>query len=351
MYPKLEINIKKIQENAAVALDLCKQNSISCFLVTKVLAGDVKIVSQLSKLGFTHLADSRLKNLKKFKNLTLPKVLLRSPMKHEIKDLLNYADVSLESELSTIKNINAYAKKYKKNHDIILMFDLGDLREGIFIEDDYIAVVQEILSLDHINLLGIGTNLTCYGGIIPTHEHLDCLRGIKTQLESYFNIIIPLISAGNSSLIYLLEQNLPLEINNIRLGEAIYFGHETSFHQAIKAMHQDIFILKAELIEVKIKPSLPQGQRGFNAFREVLPIKDQGLMKRGILALGKQDINEKDIFPLDNNVHIIGASSDHLILDLTKTTYKIGDTISFKLNYSSLLSLMNSKYVKKTYNL
>ncbi len=350
MYPRLVINIKKLCKNAEIILSLCQKNNISsCFLVTKVLAGNVRITKSLAPLGFSHIADSRITNLKKYKDISLPKVLLRSPTKNEIKNVILYTDVSLESELATIYNLNEEAKQQNKIHKIILMFDLGDLREGILISDDYIKFVNDILKLTNINLWGIGTNLTCYGGIIPTKEHLSQLIKIKENIENFFNISIPIISAGNSSFIYLLDEKIPKQINNLRIGEAIYFGHETSYYQKIASMYQDAFTLEAQLIEVKTKPSLPIGLKGKNAFLEIPQITNQGIMLRGIAAIGRQDVYEKNLFPINKNIKIIGASSDHLILDLTNTNYKLGDIISFRINYPGLLQLMTSKYITKNY--
>ena len=174
IFPQIEINLKKIKENAEKILDLCHKGGIeSVFLVSKVLAGDKKIINEIAGLGFTHLADSRIENLKIYSDINLPKVLLRLPMISEIKAVIEYADLSLNSEIEVIRLLNSEAKQQNKVHDIILMFDLGDLREGIFYLDNYLDTVEEILNMNNLRLVGIGTNLTCYGGIIPTYENLS----------------------------------------------------------------------------------------------------------------------------------------------------------------------------------
>lgn len=349
MYPKLVVDIRKIRENMAYLASLCEENGVNYrFLVTKVLAGNKKIVKALMPGGFTHLADSRIANLKTYRDLPFPKVLLRLPAKSEITATVRYSDISLNSEISTIKLLNRAARKQNKKHQIILMFDLGDLREGIFFQTDYLSVVKEIISLPNIELTGIGTNLTCYGGIIPTVEHYRRLLEIKAKIEKTFGFSVPLISGGNSSTVpLLLQKQLPEGINNLRLGEAVFLGRETAYGHPIPQMHQNAFNLEAEIIEVQTKPSYPIGEIGLNSFGEKPTFTDSGLMKRAIVALGKQDIQFDNLLPQNPSLKIIGGSSDHLIVDISKTDFKVGDILKFNLNYPGLLQTMTSPYVKK----
>ncbi len=351
MYPHIEINIKKLKNNVATIISLCQNAGIkTIFGVTKVIAQDLKIVNALVSSGITHLADSRIENIKAFQHFKLPKVLLRLPMAYEVNDVVKFCDISLNSELDTIRLLNEAALKNHKTHNIILMFDLGDLREGIWFKDDYLKIVSEILRLSNIKLIGIGTNLTCYGAVIPTYDNLFILTDIKKQIEKYFNLKLDIISGGNSSSLHLVvNHNLPKEINNLRIGEAFYLGRETAFEKNIAACHNDVFTLKAQVIELKTKPSLPVGERGVDAFGQKVHYEDVGLINRAILAIGKQDVYPTNIWPMDKNIRILGASSDHLILDVTKANYKLGDIISFHMNYGGLLQLMTSRYVKKVY--
>jgi predicted amino acid racemase len=84
-----------------------------------------------------------------------------------------------------------------------------------------------------------------------------------------------------------------------------------------------------------------------NSFGDVPLILDQGRMERGIVAVGRQDVEQNNLIPTDDSVKIIGASSDHLIVDLTKTHYGVGNILSFKADYPGVLRLMTSPYVKK----
>ena len=230
------------------------------------------------------------------------------------------------------------------------MFDLGDLREGLYYTDEYLSFVKEVTELSNICLLGIGTNLTCYGGVVPSKKILSRLVDIKENIENNLQIKLDIISGGNSSTVTLFDQNvIPNEINHLRLGESILFGKETSYSNEIVGLNHDVFELVAQIIELKEKPSYPDGEMSINSFGEVPDIEDLGIMKRAILAIGKQDVILDNLVPKDPLIKIIGGSSDHLIIDVTKGNYKVGDLISFHINYPALVHLMNSNYVDKEY--
>jgi predicted amino acid racemase len=349
-YPKLEINLDKVKNNVEVIVDLCQKNHIQVAGVTKVFCGEPKIVNAYVDGGVDYLADSRIENLIKLKDFTIPKILLRLPMKSEAKLVVEYADISLNSEIETIRTLSEKAVEKGIIHKIILMVDLGDLREGYYKEEDIYNAVGEILNLKGVKLIGIGTNLTCYGGVIPDENNLGRLVEIGKNIKEKYNIDLEIISGGNSSSLYLImNDNMVNGINNIRLGESLVLGRETAFGKKIENTYEDAFQLEVEIIEVKEKPSIPTGKIGMDAFGKEPSFVDKGTRKRIIAAIGKQDIEFDTLMPIDKDISILGGSSDHLLLDGTdsKIDYKVGDTVRFNLSYGGILSAMTSGYVKK----
>ncbi|QWC00390.1 alanine/ornithine racemase family PLP-dependent enzyme [Mycoplasmatota bacterium] len=351
MYPRIIIETHHIIDNAKKMVNLAKSNHIDYVMaIVKVFAGHLDFLKPFSQTGITHIGDSRIQNLEKLKDIELPKVLVRIPMLSEANKVVRYSDISLNSELKTIKKLNQEAHKQNKKHQIILMFDLGDLREGYYHSQAYLDDVREILQLNHIELLGIGTNLTCYGGLVPNSDVLNRLVKVKNVIESELSVKLKIISGGNSSTVTLFNTNqIPKEVNSLRLGESIFFGKETSYSKEIKDFNHQNYRLETEIIECKIKPSLPEGTTSINSFGEKVEIEDKGLMKRAICAIGKQDVILENLEPIDPNISVIGGSSDHLILDVTNTNYKVGDIVSFNVNYPGLLHLMNSDYIDKVF--
>lgn len=347
--PRVEIDLSKIWHNTKEVVKKCSSHNINIMGVTKVLCGDIDAARAMAEGGVSFIADSRIKNIVNLSMIPLPKILLRIPMQSEISEIVKYCDYSLNSEVETISMLSCEALRQGKVHKIILMVDLGDLREGIWFEN-YDESFQRIAGLKGIEIAGIGTNLTCYGGVIPSKENLTLLSNIADQMRKKYSISLPIVSGGNSSSLHLLDKgSMPSGINNLRIGEAVMLGRETAFGQRIHNMHDDACIFYGEIVEIKHKPSKPIGEIGMDAFGNTPQFEDIGPRYRAIIAAGRQDIDFHGIYPVDDYIKVKGASSDHLILDITecKDRYSVGDEIPFKMSYGCLLRSMTSPYVEK----
>ena len=357
MYPQLRIDLSKIRKNLDTVVSIAKQGGCSLMIVTKGFCADEHIVGEILKNDYvSYLADSRVQNLASYVDKAhmagKETVLLRLPMLCEIEDVVRYADISQNSELETIRALDAEAAKQNKKHKVILMIDMGDLREGMFFQDEeaILKTCCEILKMEHVVLEGIGVNLSCYGAIIPKPDNLGGLCAIAEKIEKKFSIRLNIVSGGNSSSVYLIPKGeLPAKINNLRLGESFILGNETAYSQRIPGTYNDAATLRAQIIELKHKPSLPIGDVGVDAFGQVPSYEDRGWIDRAIFAVGKQDMNPDGLTPLNTKADVLGASSDHLIMDVTKENYKLGDTVDFSLDYGALLKLFTSAYIERAY--
>jgi len=359
MYPRLTVHLAKVRQNLDAVSKITHGGSCSMMIVTKGFCADKKIVELIMKhQGVDFLADSRVQNIKTYAETARKNgketVLLRLPMGSEADEVVKYVDLSFNSEIATITLLNEAAKKYDKKHKVLLMIDLGDLREGIFFkdEDQIMEAISQILKMEHIELYGVGVNLTCYGAVIPKHDNLSILVSIAKKIEEKFGISLSMVSGGNSSSIYLIGKGeMPEGINNLRLGESFILGNDTAYGTKIEGTCSDALILEAEIIELKRKQSIPIGETGVDAFGQKPVYEDRGVIKRAILAVGKQDIDIDSLTPLDKKIDILGGSSDHLILDVTNsdTVYKVGDCIKFELGYGGMLKAFTSAYVDISY--
>lgn len=194
LYPRIVINTNIIKNNTEVIVNLCSEEGIDVVGVTKGICAQKEIVQAIVDGGVKYLADSRIKNLIRLKDFSLPKIMLRIPMVSQAKDIVKYADISLNSELDTIAALSKEAIRLDKIHRIILMIDLGDLREGIFTEKELFETIEEILKLDNIDLIGFGTNLTCYGGVIPDKEVINKLIYLSEIAKEKYNVSLDIIS-------------------------------------------------------------------------------------------------------------------------------------------------------------
>ncbi len=347
--PRIEINLRKIAHNAKTLKELYGSKGIDVIGVTKVVCGDTKIAEIILKSGIRILADSRISNIKKMRDAGIQaQFLLLRTIYSQANDVVNYADISLNSELSVIKELSKFAVKQDKTHKIILMVELGDLREGIMpsvLEN----TVKEIIKLKGIKLVGIGTNLACFGGIKPDNEKMEHLSSIAKNIEDKFKLKLKFISGGNSANYnWFMATKDVGKINNLRLGESIFLGCETLDRKPIPKLFTDAFTLIAEVIELKTKPSLPYGDIHQDAFGNTPKFHDIGEIRRALLGVGLQDVLVSGLMPI-SVIDILGASSDHLIVNAKQTDLKVGDTVKFNLNYGALLAAMTSPYIIKKY--
>ena len=348
--PRIEIDLVKIEHNANKLKALYSSKGINIVGVTKVVCGDSKIASALLKSGIKIFADSRVANIKKMRKAGIKAkfILLRTPIPSQVESVVRYTDISLNSELSVIKKLSISAVKQNITHKIILMVELGDLREGLM-PSDLEAVIKEVMGLKGIKLVGIGTNLACFGGIKPDDKKMEQLSSIAGIIEEKFSLTLDFISGGNSANYSWFMKAKDLgRINNLRIGESIYLGRETLHRTLIPGLFEDAFTLIAEVVESKIKPSVPWGEVCQDAFGNIPKFKDHGKMRRAILGVGLQDVLVSGLTPkLD--IDIIGTTSDHIILDAGQIDLKVGNEVAFNLNYGALLSAMTSPYIIKKY--
>jgi predicted amino acid racemase len=351
--PYLEINLTKIEENARNAVERCRPFGVEVVGVTKGFTALPRIVSAMNAGGIEKMADSRIQNIaalrrRRFKNHV---TLLRIPKLSSIDALLKYVDCSVNSEYAVIRAISDKAAAAGVRHDIILMVDVGDLREGAM-PDEAITLAEQVALLPGVRLAGIGTNMGCYGGILPTIRNLNLLLEIKKEIENRMGFELETVSGGGTSSLRLVEDGtLPDGVNQLRIGEGILLGTDTTHGREIHWLHQDAFLLCSEVIELKTKPSVPIGETGQDAFGNKPTFVDKGMRKRAILALGKQDVTFEGLIPIDPNMVILGGSSDHMIVDVDdcKEQIKVCDMITFRLNYQGLLTSCSSKYIRKKY--
>lgn len=351
----LKLYRKKLHENYDFLNQLFSSRGIEWGIVTKILCGNEKYLSEIIALGIKEIHDSRISNLQIVKSLdpSIQRVYIKPPAKRSIRRIVKYADVSFNTELQTIQWLSEEAVAQNKTHKIIIMIEMGDLREGV-LGEELLNFYKEILKMPNISISGIGTNLNCLNGVMPNQDKLIQLSLYKQLIEAKFDISIPYVSGGTSVAIPLILKNAnPMSVNHFRIGEALFFGKDLFTEKTIKGLHNDVFKLFAEVIEITEKPDTPIGELGKNvAGKTFEPINGEdlsGRSLRAILDIGLLDMQPQYLLPEDKNITIVDASSDMLVMDIShsKKKYEVGSLISFKLSYMGALYLMNSWYIEK----
>jgi len=347
--PRLEVDLAKLHHNTRTLVDRLASRGIGVTGVTKVTLGNPAIARVMLRAGVASIGDSRIENIQRMRTAKVSGtfVLLRTPLMSQVEAVVQYADISFNTEIAVIEKLNQAASRTNRVHQIVLMIELGDLREGI-LPQDLEATVRQILPFSHIRLVGLGANLACFGGIQPDGEKMALLSKLALAMQQRFDLQLPIVSGGNSAnLAWVANTPDTGAINNLRLGESIFLGRETLERAPIAGLYEDAITLVAEVIEAKTKPSLPFGSTCQTAFGTAPVFEDRGEIPRAILGIGRQDVALSGLTPLIDGLVILGGSSDHLIVDCSRVPLRVGDEVGFRLNYEALLSAMTSPHVTK----
>lgn len=351
VYPCLSVDLDAVEHNARAIVGLCAEHGIAVTGVTKGVCGNAEIAKAMLRGGVASLADSRLENIARLHagGVEAPITLLRLPPLSGVEEVVALVGASLNSELEVVAGLSKAALRDGVVHDVIVMVDLGDLREGVW-PDDVVPFVRGIRELSGIRVTGLGANLACLGGVVPSTDNMNRLVALAEEVERAFGLEFALISGVNSSGLELIAAGgMPARVNHGRIGEAILLGRETVHRRPWPSTRQDAFVLRAEVLECKLKPSVPVGETAEDAFGQRPAFEDRGERLRALLNVGREDIDVGGLTPLDPGVTILGASSGYLIADVTDagTAVKVGHELAFHPNYGALLAAMTSEYVKK----
>lgn len=322
MFPRLTIDLARIRANTERAVAICQKRGVDVMGVTKGVCGDVEVARALVDGGVTRLGDARLENLSKLRDaeLDVPLWLLRAPSPREAAACTALADGSLQSDLGTLRAIAHEARRRKALHRVLLMVDLDTGREG-FHPDDVPDACSAVEALEGVELDGLGTYCDFKSTSSQMHEILERL----SELARTCVVPVRVLSGGASNVLELaVDDTLPLEINQLRLGTAPLLGLFTSHGpRPIKRFERDTFVLEAEVIEAK---------------------RDR---PEALLALGHVDAPMEYLYPITPGVEVVRQSSDHTLV--RSNELEVSGTVRFHLGYNALTRVVASGYTGIVY--
>ena len=174
-YPQLEVDLGKLQENLAALRERCQVSGLKLSGIVKGFCALPEAAKVYDRAGLDSIGSSRLEQLRTLRQagIRTPLMMIRIPMLSEVDELVKWADISLQSEISVLRATNEAAARAGVRHKVILMVDLGDLREGFWDREELISAALEVeQKLENLELLGVGTNLGCYGSVQATPERM-----------------------------------------------------------------------------------------------------------------------------------------------------------------------------------
>lgn len=362
---ELQINIPEIKKNISKLNTYLKANHIKWSLITKVFSGDKEFMEQIltpELIKDIHsVGDSRLSSLKNLKELNgnLKTIYIKPPPQAYVNDVVRYADVSLNTSFKTISALNEAAKKQNKVHEIIIMVELGELREGVN-REDLSGFYEKVFKLSNIEVIGLGSNLGCMYGVEPTYDKLLQLNLYKELIEAKYGTKLELVSGGSSITLPLIEKGIiPKDINHFRIGEAAFFGKSPLDNERFLDLNTDNFNFYAQIIELEEKDMVPDGIINDSSVGHSADFKDNDIGRstnKAILDFGLLDVDSEGLEVDDKNIKFVGITSDMTVIDIGKNKddngkkkYHVGDMICLDPNYIAVARLLNSKFIEKKF--
>ncbi|MFO7865118.1 MAG: alanine racemase [Salinivirgaceae bacterium] len=363
---RLNIKVSEIKKNIQTLTDYFNKHNVQWSLVTKVFSGDQDFLRELLTpdviKNLHSVGDSRLTSLKNLKSVhpQMRTIYIKPPARVYADDIVKYADISLNSSYNTIAALNDAAKKQNKVHEIILMVEMGELREGIE-RDNLVNFYKRVFEMSNIEVIGLGSNLGCMYGVEPTYDKLLQLSLYKKLIELKFDKKINLISGGSSITLPLLEQgSVPPEINHFRIGEAVFFGTSPYDNEQFLELSTDTFNFYANIIELEEKGIVPDGVISEANIGHTAGFKEEDLYRttyKGIVDFGMLDVDYHDLTPVDPSIKFVGTTSDMTVYDLGDNVddkgekkYAINTPLCFKPSYMAAARLLNSKFIDLSFN-
>ncbi len=351
-------NIEKI--NA-----LMKKHNSEWTLISKVLSGHKEslrnILAHPSIKEVHSVGDSRLSSLEVIKSLRpdIVTMYIKPVPQNLVPSIVQLADISLISSMRTLELMNDAAARSGVVHRVIVMIELGELREGI-VRENIVDFYSRAFAMENIDVIGLGSNLGCMYGIEPTYDKMIQLSLYRQILEQMFDRKIPIISGGSSITLPLIgSKRLPPTMNHYRIGEAVFLGTSPLDNKRFRNLSTEVFEYQANILELEEKQTTPDGiiseaAVGHVAEAETQPRSDDTHC-RALMDFGLLDVDVDDVSPKDKNVRFAGTTSDLTVFELGdnkdekgKPRYHVGDTVRFKPSYMGVARLMTSKFIYKT---
>ena len=346
------IDLAKLDHNVAVIQEICRHAGVQAVWVTKGCHSHPAVVDLLASRGAAVLGEVYADNLRRIRDGFAGELLMiQPPSHHQLDAALAFADTLLVSSVDNAAALARAARRAGRRPRLILMVDVGNLREGV-LPDAVAGVVTRILELPHVDLIGLGTSVGCFGGYLANERDLQRLVHVAATVSAATGHHFRTLSAGSGTMLLELAAagSMPPEINQLRIGAAFLVGDQPPTGRPLPALHQDAFLMRGEILELARKPSLPQAPTGSDAFGRTVAFEDLGERNRALLDFGMTDVDVYALTPRSAGVRVLGATSNYTICDVTECPecLRVGSHLDFRMAYSAMARAMASVHTPKT---
>jgi predicted amino acid racemase len=345
----IEIQGEAFLENLEKVKKCCERQSVNLSVVTKFCLSNARVAALLFEAGVRSIADS---NMACFASLPpeLAGKLSKSLIKTRLADIRaipslpqfarpNRVFVSDEALIEAVADLPENLKP-----QTVLIAELGDLRDGFYLEE-IPAIVEKY---PKVPFDGLSVNFACLSGKMPDLESIEALSRCAGRV--FPGREKPPVSVGGTVSWPLIESGLLRDlVTEMRMGEGIFFGYDSSSAKPIEGFRRDAFTLYGEIVEVRDKLVSGPETPGLTALGTEAPERKTGKRRCAVLDFGVLGASMKDLEALDPGIEIAGQTFDFTVADITGSSlpWKTGGHIPFRAMYAASSQAMLNPFIKK----
>ena len=118
--PKLIVDLNKLRNNIEKVQHLCQDAGVEIAGVIKGFTGLPEVAAQFERCGCRFIASSRIEQLEAVKahGIQTPLMMIRIPMLSEAAEIVRVTDISLNSSVEVLKELNKQAGLQDKKHQV-----------------------------------------------------------------------------------------------------------------------------------------------------------------------------------------------------------------------------------------
>lgn len=352
--PRIILNLDALRHNARQARRLTERWGLAALPVLKAVMSHPAAMAALTEAGgFERFGYAEAAELDTNRPAFTGRTLIQLTALSRVRQTAELFQRSFQAVPEVLAALNQAAGGLGRTHEVLLMVDLGDGREGVNPED-----LSELLtyaqSLPHLRVVGFGATSTCLGHRLPDEGLADDLKTLRAVCADR-GLATPTVSLGGTVWAAWVERAGPGAITELRLGDPFILGKDIYRQTDLPGgpFRRDVCRLEAEVLEIRTR-RLDPSQDGPDRHADGLPQPPatSGRRRRALLDLGRfhsaadllQDGGHGDFVLSGLNcclpgAFIAGISAGYLALDVTDcptTDLRVGQNVCFQPSYWTL---------------
>ncbi len=340
----LEIRRENIAENTQKVLSLASREGMGLSVVTKFCLSDAFMLDLLAENGISSIAEA---NMASFSRAECSRLNLKTGViKTRLSDINTIHGggfvpyVLYVSDEVLLRAVAALPGNKKPR--VFLIAEIGDFRDGFYLDD-----MRGVLERNpNANICGISANFGCLSGKMPTIEQIAEIRRTADDLR------LSEVSIGGTVVYALLKSGAFKGLaTQVRMGEALFFGYDSSSGTPLEGLKRGAFTLYGEILEIREKDVVPPSGGGLNAFGGSPAPRPYGRRRCAVMDFGALVSLSGDLVPLDPDVVFCGQTYDFTVADITNSTesYYTGGFMPFCAEYAACARAFMNPFVEKHY--